>query len=103
MHYKFYLFRRQIMSKKWYPVIDYMECKECGVCSKMCPHDVYDMDKSPTPVVINPNNCIDHCHGCGNKCPEGVITYVGDDTGWTPKNRKSNDKKYECKEGCNCG
>jgi ferredoxin len=29
-------------------------------------------------------NCVDHCHGCGNKCPVGAITYVGEDTGWTP-------------------
>ncbi|NLV33716.1 MAG: DUF2703 domain-containing protein [Clostridiaceae bacterium] len=76
------------MAKKWYPVIDYMECIECGICSKMCPHEVYDMDKTPTPVVKNPENCVDHCHGCGNKCPKGAITYVGDDTGWVPKNKK---------------
>lgn len=24
---------------------------------------------------------IDHCHGCGNKCPVGAISYVGDDIG----------------------
>ena len=36
---------------------------------------------APSPIVSNPDGCIDHCHGCGNKCPVGAITYVGDDTG----------------------
>ena len=72
------------MAKTWYPVIDYAACAECGICVEDCPHGVYDKDKAPTPVVKNPDNCIDHCHGCGNPCPEGAITYVGDDTGWTP-------------------
>jgi len=35
-------------------------------------------------VVSNPNGCYDHCHGCGNICPTGAITYFGDDTGWVP-------------------
>ena len=39
---------------------------------------------APSPIVSNPDGCIDHCHGCGNKCPVGAITYVGDDTGWIP-------------------
>ena len=72
------------MAKTWYPVIDYAACSKCGICVEDCPHGVYDKDKAPTPVVKNPGNCIDHCHGCGNPCPEGAITYVGDDTGWTP-------------------
>ena len=74
------------MAQKWYPVIDYVSCIECGACSTKCPHGVYDLAKAPTPVVINPLECVDHCHGCGNRCPVGAITYVGDDTGWTPPN-----------------
>lgn len=72
------------MAQKWYPVIDYTSCIECGTCSSGCPHGVYDMNKAPSPVVVHPENCVDHCHGCGNKCPVGAITYVGEDTGWTP-------------------
>ena len=87
------------MAIAWYPVIDYMTCIECGTCSMKCPHEVYDMSKAPTPVVIEPSNCIDHCHGCGNRCPVGAITYVGDDTGWTPPN--GNQKESE--PGCSCG
>lgn len=67
------------MAKMWYPVIDYSLCKECGACTDKCKHGVYDLTKVPTPVVIQPDNCIDHCHGCGKLCPSGAISYVGDD------------------------
>lgn len=87
------------MAITWYPVVDYMLCIECGNCVKMCPHAVYETKKAPTPVVVNPVSCVDHCHGCGSRCPVGAITYVGDDTGWTPPTGAP--KKKE--EGCSCG
>lgn len=74
------------MAKTWYPVIDYSLCTECGTCVAKCSHGVYDANKAPTPNVIHPVGCVDHCHGCGNRCPVGAITYVGEDTGWTPPN-----------------
>jgi len=86
------------MAKKWYPVIDYVICVECGICSSSCPHGVYDMAKAPSPVVAQPLNCVDHCHGCGNKCPTGAITYVGDNTGWVPPNGKPLPEDA----GCSC-
>lgn len=67
------------MAKKWYPVVDILSCVECGTCVNFCSHGVYDKEKVPSPVVVNPDGCVDHCHGCGNKCPVGAITYVGDD------------------------
>lgn len=88
------------MAKTWYPVIDYLLCKECGTCSGMCPHGVYDLTVSPTPRVIHPEKCIDHCHGCGTRCPAGAITYVGDDTGWTPPNGKKDASETQ---SCCCG
>lgn len=72
------------MAEKWYPVIDYVLCRECGSCIRRCPHGVYDEGRMPLPRVIKPAACIDHCHGCGDICPAGAITYVGDDTGWVP-------------------
>lgn len=74
------------MAEKWYPVIDYALCTECGTCLRKCTHGVFDHAKSPSPVVINPGNCVNHCHGCGNICPVGAITYVGDNSGWSPPN-----------------
>ena len=85
------------MAKKWYPVIDILTCVECGSCVAKCTHGVYDKAKAPTPVVVNPDGCVDHCHGCGNLCPQGAITYVGEDTGWTPPNGK-----HEASTGCGC-
>lgn len=92
------------MAKTWYPVVDYSLCTECGTCVAKCTHGVYDTNKAPTPVVVAPIECVDHCHGCGNRCPVGAITYVGEDTGWTPPNgaKKREDAACSC-GGSNCG
>ena len=89
------------MAKNWYPVIDYMNCIACGACVSMCPHAVYDIAKAPSPVVTAPGACIDRCHGCGNRCPVGAITYVGDDTGWAPPNGPQETAEACCT--CFCG
>jgi len=104
------------MAKSWYPVIDYATCTDCGICSSFCPHGVYDTAKAPTPVVTNPEACVDHCHGCGSRCPVGAITYIGDDTGWTPPKGaqptaesgcccgwEETPQKAKKSEGCSCG
>jgi NAD-dependent dihydropyrimidine dehydrogenase PreA subunit len=85
------------MALKWYPVIDYMICKECGSCINKCSHGVYDKEKFPTPIVVQREACVDHCHGCGNLCPVGAVTYVGDDTGWVPPMGKKEES-----QGCGC-
>jgi len=91
------------MSERWYPVIDYMICKECGACIRKCSHGVYDSKKGNTPVVLNSKECVDHCHGCGSLCPSGAITYVGEDTGWIPPNRNENIEVSEnSSNGCSC-
>ncbi|MPM11728.1 hypothetical protein SDC9_58078 [bioreactor metagenome] len=89
------------MAKNWYPVIDYMNCIDCGTCVTNCPHNVFDVSKAPTPIVKIPESCIDHCHGCGSRCPVGAITYVGDDTGWTPPNGLQEAETACC--SCSCG
>ena len=88
------------MARTWYPIIDYSACIECGTCVAKCPHGVYDTAKAPSPVVTRPDECVDHCHGCGNRCPVGAITYVGDDTGWTPPSGKQKVAEPCC---CGCG
>ena len=89
------------MAKTWYPVIDYSACAECGVCINKCSHAVYNKDKAPTPVVTLPDHCVDHCHGCGNICPNGAITYVGEDSNWTPPNYTNKTEECSC-EGSSC-
>lgn len=88
------------MAKTWYPVIDYFDCMECGACIAKCSHGVYDVSKAPLPVVKNPEACIDHCHGCGNLCPVGAITYVGDNTGWMPLKGNQSVEESCCSCGC---
>jgi len=92
------------MAKNWYPVINTETCTQCGECIQFCKHGVYDKEKGNTPVVINPDGCIDHCHGCGGLCPTGSITYFGEDTGWTPPNGKADESgECSCGGGCDCG
>ncbi|MCM1565229.1 MAG: 4Fe-4S binding protein [Dehalobacter sp.] len=87
------------MSKTWYPVIDYEKCIECGACTDKCQHGVYNQQKAPTPVVVQPENCIHGCHGCGALCPEEAISYVGEN------NKQNNSCGCDCSDdngGC-CG
>ncbi len=91
------------MAKKWYPVVDILSCIECGTCVNFCSHGVYDKKTVPSPIVINPDGCIDHCHGCGNKCPVGAITYVGDDTGWIPPVLRDKGGMPDVTPSCGCG
>lgn len=66
------------MSIRWYPVIDNNQCYECGACVNKCTHGVYDKENGLSPKVINPEGCIDGCHGCGNLCPSGALQYSGE-------------------------
>ena len=95
------------MSKKWYPVVDVLSCIECGACVNNCPHSVYDKSKTPSPIVINPDSCVVHCHHCGDNCPVGAITYVGNNIGWiAPIFREKSgmpDTAPSCGCGCGCG
>lgn len=91
------------MAKRWYPVIDYAVCTECGSCVSNCPHGVYNRKKAPVPVVTAPDACADHCHGCGNRCPVGAITYVGDDTGWMPPHGVPIRNEACCEDGKETG
>ncbi|HNZ09667.1 MAG TPA: 4Fe-4S binding protein [Bacillota bacterium] len=86
------------MSKGWYPVIDYARCIECGNCTDLCRHGVYDKAKAPFPVVVHPDGCIQGCHGCGRLCPVSAISYVGD--------VKETGQECSCStegSGCDCG
>jgi len=90
------------MAENWYPVINIKTCIECGKCIEKCAHEVYNQNSSPKPEVINLNGCVDHCHGCGELCPTGSITYFGEDTGWTPP-KAATDAGCGCETDCSCG
>ena len=86
------------MTKKWYPVINYGECIECGVCIEKCKNGVYDVEKAPRPVVVYPEGCIGGCSGCGELCPSGAIEYFGD-TG----DEENCGCGCDCDDNCDCG
>lgn len=68
------------MSKNWYPVINYDKCIGCMACIKKCKRGVYQLGSDNKPKVVNPDNCVEGCHGCGNSCPTNAITYFGDNS-----------------------
>lgn len=65
------------MSLTWYPVIDTEKCDGCLSCFKKCKKGVYKVEND-RPVVVYPEGCVTGCHGCGNLCPQGAITYFGE-------------------------
>ena len=76
------------MAKNWYPVINTETCEECGKCVEKCSMGVFDKSSPKKPVIVYPDGCKDGCHGCGILCSTGSITYFGENTDWTPPNRK---------------
>lgn len=67
----------KIMSKEWFPIIDYDKCNGCLTCYNKCKHRVYEL-KEDKPAVIFREGCIAGCHGCGNICPQQAIIYSGE-------------------------
>jgi NAD-dependent dihydropyrimidine dehydrogenase PreA subunit len=65
------------MAINWYPIIDEDLCINCNTCVNFCQHDVFE-EGEITPKVVNPENCIEFCRGCGKICPEEAISYFGD-------------------------
>lgn len=65
------------MAKNWYPIIDVDLCSNCEACVNFCQHDVFESGVDH-PAVINPDNCVEFCRGCGKICPEEAISYFGD-------------------------
>ena len=84
------------MSEKWFPVINYSKCQECGACVTKCSHGVYDKEKAPSPLVIYPEGCIDGCHGCGNLCVQKAIAYSGE------LEQFENTNSCSCTGNCTC-
>lgn len=67
------------MARNWYPIIDEDLCINCNTCVNFCQHNVFE-DGDPVPLVVNPENCVEFCRGCGKICPEEAISYFGDKT-----------------------
>ncbi len=60
---------------RWYPVIDYSRCANCGQCRQFCLFDVYGEDEAGAIRAVAPDNCKDGCPACARVCPHGAIMF----------------------------
>ena len=60
------------MAKKVSFRIDERMCKQCGICSELCPKQVLAQEVGFAPTVIAPENCI-ACKLCQMRCPDFAI------------------------------
>jgi NAD-dependent dihydropyrimidine dehydrogenase PreA subunit len=60
-------------------VVDADLCKSCGICVKLCPHEVLATDAEGRPVVADPEACT-RCRFCEQHCPDFALQ-IGDRAG----------------------
>ena len=67
-------FRRKVygMSKKVTISVSEKRCKQCGICSALCPRQVFTQEVGQVPVVAHLDQCI-ACRLCEMRCPDFAI------------------------------
>ena len=56
------------------PIINAKKCNACGVCSDICPTDVfYVAEKKTMPIVRYPEECW-HCNSCVLDCKQKALS-----------------------------
>lgn len=60
------------MDKKYRILIQKKNCKQCGICSYLCPKEVLAQSVGECPTVVNPGACIG-CRLCAMRCPDFAI------------------------------
>ena len=58
--------------KSFSVVIDKNLCKECQICVRVCPTNVFDIDERGIVYVKFEDSCIG-CNICENLCPDFAI------------------------------
>lgn len=67
--------RSDEIKDRWYPVLDYSRCENCGHCLQFCLFGVYEHDCSGRVTVTHPDNCKPGCPACSRICPQGAIMF----------------------------
>ncbi len=60
---------------RWYPVIDYGRCTNCGQCVGFCQCTVFDRDDQETVRVAVPDACRNCRPACSRSCPADAIIF----------------------------
>ena len=53
-------------------------CKSCGICSRLCPRNVFDSDARGRPLVARPADC-SRCGFCEQHCPDFALEVLEDE------------------------
>lgn len=54
------------------PRIDPEKCSKCGLCSSICPMNLFQHEPKTVPQVMYPEECW-HCNACVLDCPSGAV------------------------------
>ncbi|MDK1030958.1 MAG: hypothetical protein QGD94_03035 [Planctomycetia bacterium] len=63
------------VTRRWYPVLDYSRCTNCGQCRNFCLFGVYSISPEGEIRVENPDNCKPNCPACARICPEVAVIF----------------------------
>lgn len=64
-----------LVSPRWYPVVDRSRCVDCQHCLQFCLFGVYTLDDAHHVTVTRPDQCKPGCPACSRICPHGAIIF----------------------------
>ncbi|MCW4039635.1 MAG: mercury methylation ferredoxin HgcB [Candidatus Bathyarchaeota archaeon] len=53
-------------------IYDEEKCTNCGMCTEVCPHQVF-VTGIKNVILVNPENCME-CGACQLNCPSAAVT-----------------------------
>lgn len=63
------------VADRWYPIIDWECCINCGHCREFCIFGVYTLDTDGQVIIAEPDNCKPGCPACARICPRSAIMF----------------------------